>query len=98
VAGEPDVTRPHGLTDVPDGARYEDAVAWLKFTEIISGYGRSDIYAPNVAVNRGQVAAFRSRLLSTPQAWDASVTLSSTMVPGWSPSAIRDRRRLLGGR
>jgi Tol biopolymer transport system component len=81
MAGSPSVPTGHTFADVPSTAFFDQAVAWLLYHGITTGFGGSSTtFAPNVAVNRGQMAAFLYRLASTPAAWDASITLPSSVV------------------
>jgi hypothetical protein len=81
MSGEPPPSLPHGFGDVPVGAFYEVAVGWLKEFGITTGFGGSTtVFAPDVVVTRGQMAAFLHRLASNPTAWAPGVTQPSTLV------------------
>jgi hypothetical protein len=77
MAGQPNVTEPHGFTDIT--ASYQEVpVRWLKKFGITTGYGGSSTrFAPNEPVTRGQMAAFLYRLSSVQGAWN----LPSTQQP-----------------
>ena len=52
-----------GFGDVPDGAWYEEPIAWLVENDMTTGI-EPGCYAPDETVNRGQIAAFLFRLES----------------------------------
>ncbi len=54
-----------GFTDVPPGAFYSEAVAWLKAEGITTGTSATT-YSPDDVVTRGQMAAFLHRLGGEP--------------------------------
>ncbi|MEQ8840500.1 MAG: S-layer homology domain-containing protein [Acidimicrobiales bacterium] len=54
-----------GFTDVPAGAFYTDAVAWLKNEGITTGTSPTT-YSPDGLVTRGQMAAFLWRMVGEP--------------------------------
>ena len=62
LAGEPEVTTPHGFTDVPEGSYYDAAVRWLKESAITTGTSETT-YSPGAPVTRAQLAAFAFRLV-----------------------------------
>jgi hypothetical protein len=56
-------------------------LAWLKLHGITTGYGgNTSVFAPDVAVTRGQMAAFLHRLAATPAAWAPTVILPTTVL------------------
>jgi hypothetical protein len=64
-----DTAPPSGFTDVPAGAYYATAAAWLKDRGLSTGYGGDATrFAPDVTVNRAQMAAFLWRLAGSPGA------------------------------
>ena len=70
----------HGFTDVPPGAYYEDAAAWLKHTGITTGLGNPTTFAPNIHVTRAQMAAFLWRMMDSPAvAGEHAATTASTV-------------------
>jgi subtilisin family serine protease len=63
LVGRPEPLAGHGFTDVPAGAYFDTAVAWLVERRITTGYGGSGTrFAPELVVTRGQMAAFLHRL------------------------------------
>ncbi|MEZ5246594.1 MAG: S-layer homology domain-containing protein [Acidimicrobiales bacterium] len=65
LAGSPTGSPASGFSDVPAGAFYSDAVAWLKAEGITTGTSAST-YSPNDVVTRAQMAAFLHRLAGSP--------------------------------
>ena len=59
-ANEPAPPASHPFTDVPPGAFYEDAVAWLAQTGITTGTSATT-FSPNSRVTRGQMVTFLHR-------------------------------------
>jgi S-layer family protein len=68
LAGSPGGSPADGFTDVPAGAFYADAVAWLKDQDITTGTSATT-YSPNDVVTRAQMAAFLHRM-ATASDWD----------------------------
>lgn len=77
MAGRPAVNEPHGFTDVPAEAFYEQPVRWLKKWGITTGR-TPETFDPQGLVNRAQMALFMYRMATTPQAWN--VPLPPTAV------------------
>jgi len=63
-AGEPSGGS-HPFADVPAGAFYEDAVAWMAAEGITNGT-TATTFSPNAAVTRGQLATFLWRFDGMP--------------------------------
>jgi SpoIID/LytB domain protein len=55
-----------GFPDVPAGSYYAEGVAWLAEKGITDGYGDTGRYEPEIAVSRGQMAAFLWRVMGSP--------------------------------
>ena len=71
LAGEPGGSPASGFSDVPAGAFYSNAVAWLKAEGVTTGTSATT-YSPNDVVTRGQMAAFLHRLAGEPGGSPAS--------------------------
>ena len=54
------------FADVAEGTYYYDAVVWAVEKGITNGYGSPDIFAPDVACNRGQIVTFIWRAAGCP--------------------------------
>jgi alpha-tubulin suppressor-like RCC1 family protein len=68
LRGQPDAPA-GGFVDIPTGAYYEAAAAWLKDQGITTGYGGDPTrFAPDITVTRAQMAAFLWRLADSPAA------------------------------
>lgn len=65
AAGEPVPAAAHDFSDIPSGAYYEQAVAWLVEESITSGTS-AGIYSPNAKVTRAQMAVFLHRAAGEP--------------------------------
>jgi hypothetical protein len=65
LSGRPSGSPPHGFTDIPSGASYEQAVRWLVDSGISSG-ASAERFAPSATVTRQQMAAFLWRLAGRP--------------------------------
>jgi peptidoglycan hydrolase-like amidase len=76
-AGEPVPTGPSGFTDVQAGSFYEDAVAWMRETDITTGTSPTQ-FSPEGTVTRGQAAAFLWRFAGEPE---SSAALGFNDVP-----------------
>jgi hypothetical protein len=67
ISGEPPAAVPCGFGDVPAGVFFEVAACWLKEAGITTGYaGDPTVFAPDVVVDRGQMAAFLWRWVRSP--------------------------------
>jgi hypothetical protein len=67
AAGQPPASGGHTFTDVPAGAFYDEAVAWLLEQHITTGWGGSSSeFRPDGEVTRGQIAAFLWRAAGSP--------------------------------
>jgi hypothetical protein len=64
-AGEPAPPATHPFTDVPAGAYYEDAVAWLAQTGVTTGTSPTT-FSPKAPVTRAQMATFLWRFAGEP--------------------------------
>lgn len=60
LAGSPPPAQRHSFDDVPSSAYYDQAVSWLVEAQITGGVS-ARAFAPNVKVDRGQMAAFLDR-------------------------------------
>jgi len=69
MCGEPEPAEPGAFVDVPPGAFYADAVAWMSALGITTGVSPTH-FAPLNEIRRGEMAAFLQRLATTPEAWD----------------------------
>jgi hypothetical protein len=59
-----------GFRDTPTSGELASATCWMKAQFITNGLdGDATRYGPSVAVTRGQMAAFLSRVASTPEIW-----------------------------
>ena len=59
-----------GFQDTPSSGELASATCWMKAQFITNGIdGNPARYGPGVAVTRGQMAAFLSRMASTPEIW-----------------------------
>ena len=65
--------------DVPAGAFYTSAVAWLADAEITTGTSPTT-FSPNDLVNRAQMITFIWRLVNAKDAWGTGVTLPETVM------------------
>jgi hypothetical protein len=74
----------HGFGDMPtDGGEVDLAARWLKANGITTGFGGNEaVFAPDIAVDRGQMATFLVRLASAPGAWNPSITLPPSAATG----------------
>jgi hypothetical protein len=77
LCGEITPSDTSGFTDVPAGAYFSRAVAWLAQTGITTGTSPTT-FSPDDNITRGEMAAFLQRLANTPEAW--------TVVP--PPSSV----------
>ena len=66
--GQPAGAPPHGFSDVPAGAFYEDALDWAKDEGLVNGFP-GNRYKPKDAVKRQQIAFILHNLARTPTAW-----------------------------
>lgn len=71
LAGSPGGSPAPGFTDVPAGAFFTEAVAWLKAAGITTGTTPTT-YSPDDVVTRAQMAAFLHRLAGSPTGNPAS--------------------------
>jgi hypothetical protein len=78
TAGSKPGATPHDFPDVPRSAHYDAPVSWALFHGITNGYGNTGRFEPNLAVTRGETAAFMHRLASVRGAWGIDVTSPST--------------------
>ncbi|MEM9466851.1 MAG: S-layer homology domain-containing protein [Actinomycetota bacterium] len=85
-AGEPPAGV-HGFVDVPDGAFFADAVAWMAGTGVTTGTSPST-FSPDAFVTRGQLAAFLWRYDGEPDpcAAAAGAPVPTTTLPAASSS------------
>lgn len=67
--GKPQASLPHGFTDVPDGAYYEDAVAWAREAGITTGTTATS-FQPHRTVNRGQITSMLWRMAGSPDGYE----------------------------
>lgn len=67
MAGSPQVEAPSTFTDVPADSWYADAVAWAQANGIVLGV-RDDVFAPNAAITREQMATILWRYTGEPEA------------------------------
>jgi hypothetical protein len=56
------------FTDIPAGAYYAEAVAWMAKLGITKGVSATE-FAPDREITRGEMATFLHRLATTPAAW-----------------------------
>jgi hypothetical protein len=68
MCGEPEPGEPSEFDDVPAGAFYERAVAWMAHLGITTGVLPTR-FAPLDQIRRGEMATFLHRLATTPEAW-----------------------------
>jgi hypothetical protein len=61
----PVVLPPHGFSDVPVAAAYDEAVRYVKFFGIVTGFP-DNTYRPGTAVNRGQIVNMLWHLMDEP--------------------------------
>jgi hypothetical protein len=64
-AGEPNPAAPSGFDDVPEGAYFEDPVAWMKALGITTGTSATE-FSPDDTVTRGEAATFLWRFAGEP--------------------------------
>jgi hypothetical protein len=79
IAGSPDVAADHGLSDVPSGAWYEDAVRWAVLYGVLDGVVENAFDGGQPA-DRAEVIAMLGNLATTPTAWSPGLTPPSTVV------------------
>jgi hypothetical protein len=56
----------HGFPDVSSSAYYNDAVRWLRATEVTDGFGSTGRFEPDRPVTRGEMASFLWRAVNRP--------------------------------
>ncbi len=71
---------PSPFKDVPPGAFYTDAVAWLWEIGVTTGL-TDTLYGPHDPVTRGELATFLHRLATEPEAWTVTTAPSSVTIP-----------------
>jgi len=79
MCGEPDPAEPLKFVDVPRGAFYASAVAWMSALGITTGVTPTQ-FAPLDFIRRGEMATFLHRLATTPAAWDLVEPPSSVEI------------------
>ncbi|MEQ8840662.1 MAG: S-layer homology domain-containing protein [Acidimicrobiales bacterium] len=68
MCGQPAAQSSAVFSDVPSGAFYEKAVAWMAELGITTGISPT-LFAPLDRIRRGEMATFLQRLGTTPEAW-----------------------------
>ena len=76
ICGRPAPDSPSAFVDVPSGAYYEEAVAWMSELRITTGTSPTT-YSPLDRLRRGEMATFLHRLATTPEAWQRAEPPSS---------------------
>lgn len=86
LVGRPAPTAPESFTDVPAGARYGDAVAWL--AEVGADYGFPDgTFRPRATLNRARLALMMHRVSGTLTAGVPDNTYSDVPDAAWYTDA-----------
>lgn len=96
--GSPAPEGTHGFSDIPTGAGYADAVAWLGEAGIAAGVTTQE-FRPTAPVTRQQMAVFLWRAFAQPASWGWGAGFSDVPYDSAAEPAIRwlvDRGITLG--
>lgn len=84
AAGDP------GFSDVSSGDWFYEAVSWCKASGVVTGYGGTDLFKPNRAINRAELATMAYRFASY---MGADMSADPTAFNGTADGALLDPQR-----
>lgn len=85
--GSPLITVSNPFNDVPDDTWYSDAVIWAQHNGVVSGY-HDDIFAPDDAITREQIAAILWRNVGRPKLEKLSTFADKNLVSDYAVEAV----------